>query len=227
MAKGKEVVLAIASIEFRYQSAADMPWERIEKVAKKTFSTEERSEIHHCADGFDWDFHSLSKAPPLREVEKLRNELLKHCDALVALARFHQPLKRDTDREPGTDVVSALQIHSGTENFDFRETFDALSREAAKVAEGLRERPNFERHKTSKTAETAGLREFLRRVIDGAEPTRARSTPAGRFIKDGLEYRRWGMSVGPRATGFAEFTGAVLSRHVTIGMLRKAWPSDF
>jgi hypothetical protein len=219
MARGKEVLPAISLNHFRYQSPAEMPWELIESTAKKQFSLEERSEIHYCVDAFDREFHHFAKAPPLREVDHLRDALLRNCDAILELARLHQPMLQGKR----TDVASALQIHFGTADFSFCEAFDSVAREAAKIVEGLKERPNLEIHTTAKTAETAGLTGFLHRVLDEAEPIRARSASAGGFVKEGLEYRRWGISIGPRAN----FTSAVLSRNVTKGMLRKAWPPGF
>jgi hypothetical protein len=225
MARSKDVLPAAASVEFQYHYVADMPWPDIERAAGKSFTPEERGEIFYCAQGFDWEQQLYSKAPALREVDKLREELLSHCRALVRLAKFHQPVGRDRDDIPKADVVSALQIYCGTESFDFRESFDAVAVEASKILTGLKKRPNFEADSVAFRPETPGLTAFLQRVIDGATASQARSTPPGIFKKTGFEYRRWGIAVGPRVKGFHAFSSAVLSRPVTEGMLRKAWPS--
>jgi hypothetical protein len=225
MARGKEILPAAASIEFQYHSVADMPWQDIESAAGKQFSLEERHEIYHCAQGFDWEHQYLSKAPALREVERLRSDLLKHCRALTALANRYPPKEIGRVREseaPG--VVAALQIYFGTEDFVFRDAYERLEGQAREIMDGLSKLPQFETDTLKSTPETAGLTAFLERVLDGAEMVRARATPPGSFVREGYEYRRWGMAIGPRADGFAKFSAAVLSRPVTKGMLRTAWP---
>lgn len=218
MPRGKEVLPAAASISFQYHSVSDMPWSKIESAAGKAFSDTEKQEILRCADGFDWEYSYLSEAPLRRDVDALRSELLKHCKALVELAEKFPPKELDGEKGYSPGVVSALQIYYGTEAFSFRDEYDALARISRLVAEGLGPSPAYKTDTLASSPETAGLNAFLGRVLDGAEKTIARS-------KQGHEYRRWGLTIGPRAKRFPAFVSAVLDREVTEGALRKAWPS--
>ncbi|MGK7754686.1 MULTISPECIES: hypothetical protein [unclassified Roseovarius] len=224
MARGKEVLPAAASIEFRYHHVADMPWAKIEAASGKSFNSEERKEIFFCAEGFDWEYSYLSKAPPLKEVNALREKLLRFCGALVELGEQYPAGSCGDEQEAARDTVSAVQIYFGTDKFCFRDEYKALARAAHRMREGLEKRPPLEADTLSSTPETAGLRAFLSRVLDEAEVSQARATPPGSWVEPGYEYRRWGLAIGPRAKRFPEFVGAVLGRKVTEGMLRKAWP---
>ena len=195
MAKGKKILPAAASIEFTYHGVNDMPWKQIEQAACKNFSDEQRKEIFYCTQGFDWEYQHLSKAPSLSEINMLRAGLVKHCTAILGLVEQY-PHKQDP---AVADVVSALQIYFGTEDFYFREAYQNLSKAALEISIGLTAEAQFEADTLSKTPESAGLIGFMRRVLDGAERVTARSTPDGVWAKQGHEYRRWGMSVGPRA----------------------------
>jgi hypothetical protein len=221
MAKGKALIPATASIDFTYHTISDMPWESIEAAAQKKFTDEEKLEILHCVDGYDWEYCHLERAPTRKDVEGLRSELIKNCGAIIELAERY-PHKQN---ESEADTVSALQIYFGTEEFCFRDAYETVSRAAQNICDGLRNEVAFDTDALSRTPETAGLEGFLNRVLDEADAVQARGTPDGSFVQQGLEYRRWGVSIGPRARRFPEFASAVLGRKVTEGALRKLWPT--
>lgn len=224
MARSTTYLPTAAWVSFRYNEIGEMPWAEIESAASKTFSEEERQEILKCAQRFDWDYFLIAQAPSKGDVLEARKKLLKSCDQVLKLADRFPPVAPSRNDSTKAAVAFALQIYFGTQQFHFRETYARLVAAAGEMKEGLSAEASVEFNFKNHDPEIVALSAFLQAVIKDADSKEARSTPASRFQETGFEYERWGIAVGPRATGFAQFVSSVLDREISPSRLRTAWP---
>lgn len=218
MARSKSVVQSSASVELVYQYADEMPWLHIEKAAGKSFAKEDRQEIHGCFEAYCGGFDMVDQAVAEADIRDLQFGLVAHCKAIRELAdKF----------KPNGDVATTLSRAYSNRGNELRDQFvfavEAAEKILACLENGLSE--DFEIDPSSASAHTSGLRDFCDKAIRGAIAVPARGSHANHVkARDGIEYERWGIAIGPRCKGFPEFVSAVIGKQVTSDQLRNAWP---
>lgn len=223
MAKGRTILPTIASIEVLYHSVEDLPWDEIEAAVGRVFSTEERDEIFRCSDSYASEKCWLQEAPTVRGVDELKKELLSHAKAICALAEVYKPNGSAIDQE-AMRVIEALNVIHSVGSYTFRQSFYKAAEASERLVACLEQEPDFTLDSTHKTPEVAGLTAFLTAVLEFADERPARNNHPSSWTAKGKEYRRWGVSIGPRCNGFPEFVSLILKRDVSVEQLRNAWP---
>ena len=231
MARHAKTIASFAGYRPRFIEAGHMPWPKIEGAAGVNFSASQRQEIFDCFEAYEAAFHLRAEASPVKDVTKLRNELLRLSEALIDLSdRFPQGTPRSAEergKPAPPDQSCDLQIMYGSESFDFRETYKSLTDAANQMYRGLNrdiDRLYFDSGDTSsRETKSEALTEFIRATLTGSDSKPARSTQASGFRGSPVEHSRWGLAVGPKSNQFRKFASAVLERTITERQLSNAW----
>jgi hypothetical protein len=190
MAKSREVLPTVASIEYLYHSFDQIHWAQIEERACKVFPASERKEIHYCTDRYSHEASWIDGAAPANELFLLRNESLRSCEALCALAERFQPAGGAPLGSDERKVMESLAILHNIDGDDLREAFHSAARAAQRLSAYLRNRDNFPSDRSPRHSETVGLVHFLAAVwraqplsqhaeIPRMGPEPQRNSPAG------------------------------------------------
>lgn len=222
MAKSKNRYLAGASVKYLYYNATQIPWKQIENDAKVSFSRENRQEIYECTEAYSREYYWLKDGAPVTNTDGLRDEILSCAKGLCEIADHYRPLDgtsaRSDVKEVDLNVFSALTIMYSAKSFNLREELHQTAIAAQRLVAGLINEPNYPPMTTSKSSEVGGLIAFITEALNAADSTPARGGVAG-----SLEYKRWGISVGPRSKEFRQFVGTILKKQFTEDQIRTAF----
>ena len=225
MAKSTEKQTSIFLLNPMYPHVDDVPWTKIETVTGKTFSKEERLEIHHCTERYSSGYSSVRNSPAKLDVDRLRTGLLKNLKEIEALlGEFLPPTDKPYSRVPidKRTALDALSLSFEGAGIQLREQLGTL-REASAVVRDRLDRDSRKPPSTSKSAEITGLEEFLEEVVHGATSTPSRNRPKHTDSKN-VDLARWGILVGQKRGSLVAFTNAVLGTNFSKAQVREAHP---
>lgn len=212
MAKAKEKVTSGSGFKSKYHSASDMPWEDIEAVAKRKFTSEERTEVFKCTIAYSAAHHRFKSPVTVEQFYEARTELSEVSQKLVDFAGLYETIKPDGSLSTEAEVAWTLNwLYPGVQDNLLHAAYH-LKYALASLAEDRP--PELETTRSLGHKETLGA--FLLAARRGADEGMAPS-------KEAKEYHRWGVRLGPKSKECLEFCNAVLGESFSKSQLRQAW----
>ncbi|NKW71907.1 hypothetical protein HGD85_02840 [Rhodobacteraceae bacterium R_SAG10] len=210
MAKGENRYLATAEVVFIYDHHGELPWDKIEDEMKKTFSDEERLEIHKCTEECSWEYCWFEGGASVRETDQLRDSILEHATALCEIAERYRPFGGGDTKNRDDKVLSALTILYGESPFFLREELHKTAVAAQRLVAGLSVAPSDPPKTTPRVSKVVGLEAFIAEALNGAKgkPSRHKDKITQ---KPSVEYQRWGIPIGPQSKVFRAFLNTILT----------------
>ena len=231
MARKPKSALVTASgkhlYHYDFDGNTNMPWEEIEEIVGVSFSDQDRQEIFDCTEAYSREKIWYDAGVPVAELKELRDGLLKHSKAICDLAERYQPLSKLQGDEKDSRVIEALtQLHSH-KGFAFFEEFHNTAIAAGRLVYGLQTEA-FSAETSSRSGNVLGLETFIAKAFESASSKRARTVPRDteeEHVKV-FEYRRWGISIGPKSEQFRKFVSVVLKQKVSQDQITAAFPTE-
>lgn len=224
MARGSSKIQAMALYDNPYENFSAMPWEAIEKAAGESFGEEARQEIFACfKEGISTEAMQ-NQAPSKREFEEVRDKLRRLARNLV---EFNENYSGGYDGPAGIDVPArndqifrAISL-AYSERASVTDECRSMARSAEVILQCLEQEPSISLDPNAAEPQTVGLAAFISSALIGAEAFQARG--GKHWDAKGLEFRSWGISLGPQSAQFRKFLSAVFSNIVSEKQLENSW----
>ena len=226
MAKRSQKITASWPLDMLYWSVDDMPWDAIEDVAGREFTSAERDEVFICTQGYSIMYGKISDSAPKRKVDELRGRLLRHTDALIELADYYRPSEGPYPvSETEESVFFALQAIAGPDGFNLTESLRRAAESLRELQSGLSvtRTEDEDDMKTQEDPEAVGLAGFVAYCLDGADKRPAKTSPGYLEEPSAVEYHRWGLHLSAQRGDLADFASAVFNREVSQGQVQHAF----
>lgn len=208
MAKGKSGILGTGAFRQAHMQVADLPWDIIEARVGVKFTTQARLEIFRCF----WAYHAhlsveQSRVPP-DEVEALRRTIVTSAQNLIDVLEHFRNSKGTTASDADEALYSALALSSTHPDFDMTTLLQQLEQPCRALLVGLSDQA-IALEIVHTIPEVAALAAFFREARKGAVSKTARASRNFTATPSALEFRRWGVVLGPKSSMTANFATAV------------------
>ena len=221
MAKGKSGILGTGGFRQPHQRVEDLPWGAIEGSVGVAFDTKARLEIFRCFVAYHAHLSIQQDRVAPNEVEGLRLTIVTSAKDLIdVLEHFRNP-KGTAASDADEALYSALALSSTHPDFDMTTLLQQLEQPCRALLAGLSDQaiaPDI----VHTMPEVAALAAFFRDARKGAVSKTARASRNFTATPSALEFRRWGVVLGPKSSMTADFATAVLGRPVSISQVAHA-----
>ncbi len=221
MARFRRGVLGPTLIRQPYILLHHMPWPEIEVYIGRTLDQAERVEIYGCMSIYYQKYISAKNAPRIEIVEKLRSDILKHAEGLLAITERFEPSSGYYPDDEEIALINALSQSSKVDEFDLSEALRNLAASCEQILSGL-SAEKMEYKDTQHDPEAISLAHFIGEVLTEAETKPARSNP-GYKAPTIFEYHRWNLHVSPKNKDFRAFSEVVLTRKISHWQMQHAF----
>lgn len=199
-----------------FEKVEELPWKDLEAIAGTKFSQRAMGEIFSAYTAYHWKLCARKQAGEVKDSKSLRRDILKHASALHSI--YIESARGETAGPAKT--LGRLYDKAGSVN-DLLWQVGPLCHELVLL---LAPEPEPEEGEVSAKGNGAlALAEYVKSVVHGAESKPARREPGYNKNAKSLEYRRWGISVGPTIGQFKKFSAALLDRKCSEQQLREAF----
>ena len=221
MATGKSGILGAGAFRQLHRKVDDLPWDNIEARVGVAFDRKARLEIFRCFVVYHAHLSIQQDRVTPNEVERLRLTIVTSAQNLIdVLEHFRSP---NGTAVPDADeaLYSALALSSTHPDFDMTTLLRQLEQPCRALLVGLSDQA-IEPDIVRTSPEVAALAAFFREARKGAVSKTARASRNFTATPSALEFRRWGVVLGPKSSMTANFATAVLGRPVSISQVAHA-----
>jgi len=199
-------------------------WKEIEKAVATKFSKKSRKEIYECTRQYSHELSRLEAGAPPKDVDALRNNLLKHTKALCEIADKFRPMNGDEAQDEDRKVMDTLTYLHSYKDFFLREELHLIASHAHKLVVCLSREPR-PLEVTSRNSKLSALQAFIAEALLDAETKPARREPSKNKdeYKKHKEFKRWNVPIGPRVPKFQVFVNVVLKEEFSSDQVSNAF----
>ncbi len=224
MAKGKSGILGTGAFRQPHMKADDLPWGDIETSVGVTFDTRARREIFHCFVAYHAHLSVEQSRVAPDEVDALRRTILTCAQNLIDVLEHFRSPSGGAPSDADEALFSTLALSSTHPDFDLTTLLRQLDQPCRELLAGLSDQtiaPNI----VHTIPEATALAAFFKETRKGARSKAARASHNFTATPTALEFRRWGVALGPKSSMTARFATAVLGRPVSISQVAHALAS--
>jgi len=224
MAKGKSGILGTGAFRQPHMKADELPWGDIEARVGVVFDAQARLEIFRCFVAYHAHLSVEQSRVAPDEVEALRRTILSSAQNLIDVLEHFRSPSGGAPSDADEALFSALALSSTHQDFDLTTSLRQLYQPCRELLAGLRDQtiaPNI----VNTIPEATALAAFFKEARKGAVSKVARASRNFSVVPSALEFRRWGVVLGPKSSMTASFATAVLGRPVSISQVAHALAS--
>ena len=197
----------------------DKVWEKLQASLPIKLTPEDKAEINAYVMHFHIIKMQHEDAAPVEGLEELKERLHAHSKGLSdIIQRFCTSTTEETDKT----LIDTLNLLTEASSPNLQKTLKQIQPTCAIIAQQLAS-IDFEEFSDSVLPATTALVDFLRNLKSKAEKMPAKRSPGYEKKGKSFEYKRWGMTFGPRSKNTRRFVNIVLNENFSDKQIQYAF----